>query len=391
MAPKRKDMVKDTSAQQMKAKKAKKDPMTEKFEEIARATDILPLADDVKKMIADVLPCSLGEFSDQRSTFQQRVVESVAGILGEVEASLKAAVEAARTQCSEATAKKPEHEREVTEAAAKLDASKTETQRLKVALADAAFAFRAATDVLAEAEKTKKLDAQAAQDAEKKKGQLEGALATLKALSAALPEGDDVQKKPDDLVSFLSKQKFEESILIALPVALSKAPETRGQFDNIAITQIENDIRKRIAEQDEILSAAKPGQEKCEAAVQDATHCLQEAREAQLAAAKNFNAASLEQAACEELSAKAMAALRDITDSSKRLEKAVYAAEAEVELFEQGPMETFKALRTRVTPPAAVEEVEEPAMDEAVEAAEVEMPKVEMPEAQAEVPAIGGC
>jgi len=379
MASKRKEVTKETSApQQFRAKKSKKDPIADKFKEITDAFEMLPLADEVKKMLAEVLPCSLGEFSEHRDKFQEQVVEAVAGVLGEVEAALNAAVSGARSQCDEVAAKKPQLESEATGTTAKFEAAKAETLRLKVALADMAVAFRAATDLLTEAERAKKVDAQASQEAGKKKGQLETALANLQALSTTWPVDADAQKKRDDLIAFLSKQKFEESILIALPVALSKAPETRGQFDLIAITQLENDIGKRIAGEESILTAAQPGQEKCEAIVQQALQRLDGARVKQRGAAKDFDAASQQQTTCEELSVKALSALRDLGASSKRLGEATYAAEAEVELFEQGPMETFKALRTRVTPaPVVEEEVEEPALEEP-EAVEVEMPEAEV-------------
>jgi len=269
-----------------------------------------------------------------------------------------------------------------------LEAAKAETQRLKVALAEKAVTFRAATDSLAEVEKAKKLDAQASQEAAKKKTQLETALESFKVLNTMSPEDPVVLKKRDDLVAFLRKQQFEESILIALPVALTKAPETRGQFDLIAINQLESDIGKRILEQETILTAAKPGQDKCEAAVQAAQESLSRARVEQRAAAKDFDAASQQQRVCEELSIKAQTALRDLAETVKRLEKELYAAEAEVELFHQGPMETFTALRTRTTP------VAEPVVEEAVEQ-QVEQvpeaPEVEMPQAEAEAPAVAVC
>lgn len=370
------------------AKKAKRDPLTAQFEEITCAFEMLPLADEVKKMLAEVLPCSLGEFSDQRDKFQERVVEAVAGVLGEAEAALNAAVKTARSASNEANDNKPQHEKETTEAMEKLNAAKAETLRLKTALAEKAMAFRAATDVLEEAERAKKLDSQASQEAVKKQGMLEGAFEKLKLLGTTLPDDVDAQKLRDDLFSFLHKQKFEESILIALPVALNKTPESRGQFDLIAITQLENDIGFRMAEQEAIVAAAKPGQEKCEAAVQDALQRLNAARVEQRAAAKNFDAASQQQSVCEEVYMKAQTALRELAESSKRLEKAVYAAEAEVELFQQGPKDTFKALCSRVAPDPVVEE-QALVVDAQVEEQVEQAPQVEMLET--EVAAVAVC
>jgi len=177
----------------------------------------------------------------------------------------------------------------------------------------------------------------------------------------------------------LKKYKFEESMMIALPAALQKAPDARGQFDLMALTQLEGEIDKLVAEQDAILFAAAPGQVKCEVAIKEAEAQLAAARGEQRVAAKAFDNASKEQAECEAASAAAQKALRDNTQASKKLERARNNAEVEVELFEQGPRETFNELRDRTTPPPAAEEevVEEAMVDEpGVESNELEVPVV---------------
>jgi len=175
--------------------------------------------------------------------------------------------------------------------------------------------------------------------------------------------------------------------MIALPAALAKAPDSRGQFDTMVFEQLEAEIGKKTAEQESILVAAKPEQDKCEAVVKEAQDHLNEARATQRLAAQNFDTASNHQSTCEEALNTSQKTLRGLTNSLKRLEKAVYEAEAELEIFQQGPMEAFKTLRTRTTPPPAVEQeaVQPPVAEEEAEAEAMELVQ------EAEAPAAAAC
>merc|ERR1712217_428541 len=122
-----------------------------------------------------------------------------------------------------------------------------------------------------EAEHAKVIDGQKGHDAEKKKEELTAAVENLTVLKAALPETAEVQKRLCNLIEMLNKYKFDESMLIALPSALGKAPDARGRFDLIAMSQLESKMDEVIAAQTAILAAAAPGQAKCEAAIEEAT------------------------------------------------------------------------------------------------------------------------
>jgi len=335
-------------------------------------------------MLAEILPCSLGEFSDQRHKFQERVVDAVAGIMTEAEAAFNKEIKDTRAQQDEAVKEKPLREKEATEATANMEAAKVETQRLKMLLAESATTFRARTTSLIEAEEAKKLDAQKSQEAGKNKADFETALEDLRFLKTISPEeAKEASVKQDELVKLLKKYKFEESMLIALPAALAKAPDARGQFDLMAIGQLETEIGKKVSEQESVLLAAKPGQDKCDAVVREAQERLNESRSAQKVAARSFDTASKHQSTCEEGLTVAQKAVRGLANSLKRLAGAVNSAEAELEIFQQGPLETFKQLRERTTPPPVAEEevpvppaVEDQAMEDVQEA---------------EVPAVAAC
>lgn len=357
MTFKRKDAVPTANAGCVK--KAKKDPQAEKFSDIIGALKTVPLTNELKKMITEILPCSLGTFSDQRTKFQEQVIEAVADILREEEAALSKKAADERSQQELVASKETPCKKEAMEAKAKLEAAKAATKRVKVDLAAKAIAFRSGTASVADAEKAKGLDAQKAQDAHKKKGHLEVALEDLKVLNTISPEEAEARRKEADVLAMLTKYKFEESMMIALPAALAKAPDARGQFDLMAIRQLEGEIGRMIVEQESILFAAKPGQEKCELALKQAQEHLDKLRLEQRLAAQDFDTASQHESTCEESSTEAHKVVQNFTQSMKHHKEAVLNAEVELEIFQQGPLEMFADLRVRPTPVPAVEIVAE--------------------------------
>lgn len=362
MAPKRsaKEVM---NSPQRHAKKAKRDPLAEKLngqlKEIMGALNQAEITSEIEKMLSIVLPLSLGEYSDHRHRFQQQVVDGIEGLLGEVEAALVSDVAEKRAACNAASSGKPQLDKAANDASEQLNAKIAEVHRLKVALAEIATGFRVARTALADAEQAKVTDGQKARDAEKKKSDFLRAIEDLRALKLSAPNDADTRKKASELMSLLKKYKFEESMLIALPAALAKAADARGQFDLMAINQLEGEIDKLIVEMDGILAAALPGQAKCDAAIKQAQDHLASMRGKQRTAAKAFDTASKEQTDCEAATAATQKAVKDNAASSKKLEKALHNAEVEVELYGQGPKETFKELRERVMPPPAPEVEEE--------------------------------
>jgi hypothetical protein len=372
MPAKRKEIL----SSPQRVKKPKRDLAAEKLNEqlgeVVAALHQVDVSGEVAKMLSSVVPLSLGELSEQRHPFQKRVVEGIASLLLDAEAALKKEVADNRATRDEAAVDKPTREKAAVDAEEKLNSKIAEVQSAKVALAGKAMAFRAARTALAEAEQAKVLDGQVAQDAEKKKSDFVAALEDLTALKSAPAQDAEGRKRNSELMSLLKKHKFEESMMIALPAALAKAPEARGQFDSMVIGQLEAELAKNISEQDKILADAVPGQEKCTSAIKQAQDAFDAARGEQRSSAKIFDTLSKEQADLTEASAGAQKAVRDIVTVLKKHDKALHNAEVEVEIFEQGPRETFKALCERTTPPPVVEDED----DAAAPMEEVEVPVV---------------
>lgn len=224
-------------------------------------------------------------------------------------------------------------------------------------------------------------DGQKGKDAEKKKSDCKIASENLAFLKTASPEHAEVSKRNHDLMATLKKYGFDESMLIALPAALGKAPDARGRFDLIAITQLETKIAAMIDEQDAILAEAVPGQAKCDAAIKEAQGHWIAAKDVQMKIAKAYESASKERTSCEIASKAADKAVRDNTALLKQIEKAVTNAEVDVEVFQQGPLATFKDLQNRAIPPIPTN------LEEEVAAA-APMEQVALTEINVEVPAV---
>merc|ERR1712187_314308 len=159
-------------------------------------------------------------------------------------------------------------------------------------------------------------------------------------------------------------------------MGLGKAPDARGRFDLIAITQLETKITEMIDEQDAILATAAPVQAKFDAAIEEANKRLIVAKDAQMTDAKAYEAASKEKTDCEIASKAAEKAVRDNTLLRKRIEQAVVNAEEKVELFQQGPLAVFQDLQARAIPPAVVEAAAAPMEQAALTETIVEVPAV---------------
>jgi hypothetical protein len=315
------------------------------------------MAPELRDMLATILPLTLGEVKDERHRFQQQLVQGIAKMLKDIEATLKQQVADKKLECEAAAVERNLCDSEASEAAGNLRVQAAETYRLKVALAEKAKAFRMARSALAEVDQVKTLEERKCKNAEKKKSDCAKALENLRALQTVAPQDADSSEKAMDLIEMLKTYKFDDSMLIAAPAALRKDPNARGQFDLFAISLLETQLGKLAAEQDETLTASAPVQARLEAAIKQAQAHLAVTKSEQQLAAKSFDAAFRQQATCEAADKAAKMALCSIALMIKDIDKALSTAEVELEAFQQGPQEIFKELCERSTPPSVETEL----------------------------------
>jgi hypothetical protein len=227
MAPAKRKNVTAVAA----SKKARATEWANIANEIARADH---LSREVQSMLIEVLPLSLGEFSDHRHKFQEQMVSALGDVLTSIEGSRDSDVTKYQADVEVANKKKVENEAAISEALREKETKATKVQEDKVALAKAAEAFRTARDAKNTADEEKRIDEKEASAAQKTKAQYSSMMEDLEFLRSAVPEAIESSGRGASLLSMMKKWDFEESLQIALPSVFAKAPDARGQFDFIA-------------------------------------------------------------------------------------------------------------------------------------------------------------
>ncbi|CAL1128944.1 unnamed protein product [Cladocopium goreaui] len=109
---------------------------------------------------------------------------------------------------------------------------------------------------------------------------------------------------------------FDTALLTSLPSALQKDPASRGTFDNVVVTNVEDELQKRLAKLKETLAEAAPAREERASKV------------ATCAAAVEALKVKLE--SMEKASKDAVAAMKEADGKSKAAAKALKAFGPEI-------------------------------------------------------------
>jgi len=347
------------------SKKARATEWADIGKEITRADD---LSREVQSMLIEVLPLSLGEFSDRRHKFQEQMVSVLGDALSSIEERRASDVAKYQADLEVANKKKAENEAATIETQLQKEAKAAKVLEDKVALAHAAEAFRSARDAKTRADDEKRIDEKEVSAAQKSKAQYSSMMEDLEFLQSALPEAIESSGKGASLLSMMRKWNFEESLQIVLPSVFAKAPDARGQFDGIALDGLAKGIRKRIAEQDEKINAAVPMQEKHEAAIAATQEALKSTTASQILAAKSYEEAASGLRYCEEQCVSAQKAAKEGKRKISQLTSNLNGAEAELEIFRDGPLANFQKLQQRtelVVEEPTVTPQEEPVLETA--------------------------
>jgi hypothetical protein len=257
-----------------------------------------------------------------------------------------------------------------------LDAKKAEVQGLKRRLAADALAFRSAKKAVQDAEEEKNKQEFELNASRKKQDEYNTMLGQLDFLKDALPEESDAQAKGAALLALVQKHAFEDSMLIALPSALRKSPDSRGQFDKLTIDGLQIELNKRIAFLDVAIGSFAPIEKENAAAMEKARETLNVSNQKLRDSAKAFQTADAEQEMCTGVAADALKTARDMASNLRRTIKVCDSSEAELEVFRAGPLETFQSCRNIAKPKPEVVQVDEELVESVGHAVEEVPPPV---------------
>mmetsp|Transcript_21464 Transcript_21464/g.64079 ORF Transcript_21464/g.64079 Transcript_21464/m.64079 type:complete len:369 (-) Transcript_21464:28-1134(-) len=320
----------------------------------------------VQRMLSDMLEASLATPVGERHKFQASVVGMIGQVLSDTEASLQEEVSRLGKDVATAEGDKVKGEAAVREAEATHAVKEAAAAGAKSVLASAAEAVKAAT----EAVKTAVADQDAAENdiqaAGQRRAKLAGAMeeCTAPLVDGSVEEGA-MRSLVIKLVQVLKGYQLDQSMMTAIPEALSKKPLDRGHFDTMVVQQLNDEVSKRLAAFDRTIQDAEMTRAACVSTLQAAESSEAAAKQQRVMTAQAYLAA---QAAHRESANGLEGARQALAGAQQEIEQTLeWTEDAKARLadFRAGSLAAFVELRDREAPkepepaPAAEEGVVE--------------------------------
>lgn len=351
MAP----MKRPAASSSAPSKKQRGSGISKKISSISKAVKLSEsFPNAVLDMLCENMELCLGFCKEERHEYQVQAVEMIQKVLESVEASVQSSIEAAQKGVSEADAEKEKRAAEL-EAAIQAVATATEAQAAaETTEADAAKKKGEAEKDLKSA-KAEQRSGDKTHEAIKIQKENLGAIMTnfFVPLKQQSMDASKVKEAVSAVCKLAKELAFDSALLTSMPSALGKAE--RGTFDQLVMTQVEEELNKRTAE--------------CEAELQAGLKGVQERAEKVAACQQAFDSTAADHAATLERLAAASAAVKEANATEKVKKSSVknYASDmkkvqteledatAEMGMLKEGPLADFKELAEKsIHPPEPV-------------------------------------
>lgn len=274
------------------------------------------------------------------------------------------AVPTARAAAEEASRAKEAQEQATQAAQDEGETTQKASAEAKSALAEVAQKFQTAKEALQQL-KTKQIDEdKELLEASSAKDILER---LLKHIPGQHERGADIPEISEFLQQVKAHLEIDTTMMSALSLALAKAPETRGTFDQLTVQELQEKGARKITELTEVITNGEPAKAARQAAVAAAEEALQAAKAQQIASAHGYTKASDGAAAADQAYTEAKKALTDSVKTARKAARDFETAQVLFDIFKDGPLEDFRKLRERLTPEEEASEAPPEAMDEGVE------------------------
>lgn len=348
----------------------KVDPIQAKCDSVASALlEAEGLPEHVREMLAGSLSSCLSLVKADRHNFQHRVVAMVGEALSEIGTSINKSIAEAETEVASADTNKG-----ALEAATQADDKALEDKKAIVSSKKEAFeastaAKKSAAAALKDAEKEEKLGNKELDDAAGKKEELD----TFRSVTYKELTESVASKAGTKALATLGKNfTYDGELIKALTSAFAKAPDARGTFDKLVVTQFEEQMDKTLAGLNVTLAQGEPGKQERAAKVASAKSSWEVSEVADQACSQALaDARNAETEAQTELDSanKALAAFTPGLEKTKARCDGLKAGLAE---FSENALANFKELESRTIPPPEEEQqaVEAPAEGESLPPAE---------------------
>jgi len=372
------------------AKKAKteakeKDPVKEAVKVLTTAFDdeeqvgLSTVPEITKEMLGSVIPTVLGAgaAADERHSYQAQMAKAIGEVLKEVVKIWEGKVVETESAVTAAEATKAEKVgvAETAESTLTTKTSQTEAAQEKLSSAKQALVVpdcrfgscKDDVDSLSVQSATKEAEL------EKVKGVISENFEPLKAgveWPSAKDKAAGEKKHLGAIGSMLKQLHADTSLMSALQSALTRKPAERGQFDAMAIEQLENILTSKVTEHETHINNAETLKGEKTAAVAAAETTLANAEAAKTQGEEDLEAAKKAQ---KEASTALKEAKKAVDEQDSAVEDAKSTKEdADASLEEaKKALGAFEYLLSRTTPPPEPEPVEpEPVEEAPAEAAE---------------------
>jgi len=251
----------------------KVDPIQAKCDSVASALlEAEGLPENVREMLAHSLPSCLNLYKADRHNFQHRVVAMVGEALSEIGSKINQSIAEAEAEVTSADTRKTALDKTFDECEKTLGERKITVNSKKEALEASSAAKKTAVAALKEAEKEEKTGNKELDDAGGKKEELESFRSTT---YNELIENTASKAGTQALAKLGKTFTYDTELIKALTCAFAKAPDTRGTFDKLVVSQFEEQMDKSLAGLTATLAQGEPGQQERAAKVASAKSSLE--------------------------------------------------------------------------------------------------------------------
>jgi len=316
-----------------------------RFDEVAAGIQsVETLPSSAMTMLTSMLEHALGTCKERRDKYQEKVVDMIEKIFRDWEANLEQEYEQYVKSGEAATDQQDAAKGIVAQRVQELEAQQQQTTARKNELAEAAIAFRTVRQAVEELELEQASANVEFERTVKQKDKLENNLNN--SLRPLLSQGGTAEEV-GSFVDELTKFGFDESMLIALPGALSKAPEGRTPFDTLVLNQVEEEVAKHLAAFEKTIKDAEPARASRLQTMGQATAKLEQAKKLQVKRADEYTKASKEDESRNDI---VKAARKEVTVLGQQAKKERDFTEQTflgLRIFQTGPKVAFESLRDK--------------------------------------------
>jgi len=329
--------------------------------------------EDVLTMLAGNLDKIMSTCKEERHNYQSTAADMVSSVLKAAVASAEAEATAVQTKVDELKGQKNDRDAAAEAALATQTAKKEATAAAKEAEKKAAEDLKTAKAALSAAKERQTTGDAELVEAEGKKTKLETFLAgPFEGMTAGSLDEEKTKEGCSEVLKIGKEYKFDDSLLASLTSAIQKAPDARGSFDTLCLTQVQDVFQKAIAELAATLAAGEPAKAERASAVTAAEEALAGAETQETASKEALDAAKKEEGEAGEALKAAKAAVKAFNPELKEACNALDNAKAALQELHDGAVAPFTELVewSNVPPPTPEPEVAEEPAAEAPAAAE---------------------